>query len=52
MSNVRLNNAKKNINDEFYTRMEEIEEAVPKIAEELEGKEVLLPCDHPKINVL
>lgn len=43
-----LNNAKKNVDDEFYTRMEEIEEAVPHVGEELEGKEVLLPCDHPK----
>lgn len=43
-----LRTAQKNIDDEFYTRMEEIEEAVPFVGKELEGKEVLLPCDHPK----
>lgn len=48
MSNVKLHDAQKNIDDEYYTRMEEIEEAVPHITEELKGKEVLLPCDHPK----
>lgn len=43
-----LNNAKKNIDDEYYTRMEEIEKVAPRFREELEGKKVLLPCDHPK----
>ncbi len=48
MSNIKLNDAQKNVDDEYYTRMEEIEEAVPNFKEELEGKRVLLPCDHPK----
>ena len=42
-----LDNARRNKNDEFYTRYEDIEEEVMKYRKQFKGKIVYLPCDDP-----
>lgn len=48
MSNLNLNFAKQNKNDEFYTLFEDIENNIEMIKEKLEGKIVYSPCDNPR----
>ena len=46
-TNTNLCEAKKNKNDEFYTRYEDIEAEVMKYREQFKDKVVYLPCDDP-----
>ena len=46
-TNANLCEAKKNKNDEFYTRYEDIEAEVMKYREQFKDKVVYLPCDDP-----
>ena len=46
-TNTNLHEAKKNKNDEFYTRYEDIEAEVMKYREQFKDKVVYLPCDDP-----
>lgn len=45
--NTNLHTAKKEKNDEFYTRYEDIEAEVMKYRKQFKGKIVYLPCDDP-----
>lgn len=45
--NTNLHAAKKEKNDEFYTRYEDIEAEVMKYRKQFKGKIVYLPCDDP-----
>ena len=45
--NTNLSRAKKEKNDEFYTRYEDIEAEVMKYRKQFKGKVVYLPCDDP-----
>ena len=47
MGNKELNNAKKNKNDEFYTRREDIEAELSHYKKFFEGKVVYCNCDDP-----
>ena len=47
-TNTNLHEAKKNKNDEFYTRYEDIEAEVMKYREQFKDKIVYLPCDSLK----
>ncbi|MBQ6519804.1 MAG: hypothetical protein IJI14_13865 [Anaerolineaceae bacterium] len=47
MSNVNLNKAKTNKNDEFYTRYEDIQLELNHYIKHFEGKTVLCNCDNP-----
>ena len=44
-TNNNLLNAKRAKNDEFYTRIEDIEKEIPHYKEHLKGKWVYSPCD-------
>ena len=46
-TNANLREARKNKNDEFYTRYEDIEAEVMKYREQFKDKVVYLPCDDP-----
>ena len=46
-TNVNVASAKKNQNDEFYTRYDDIEAEVMKYRKQFRGKIVYLPCDDP-----
>ena len=46
-TNTNLCEARKNKNDEFYTRYEDIEAEVMKYREQFKDKVVYLPCDDP-----
>lgn len=45
MSNRNLTAARKAKNDEFYTRLEDIEDELRHYAKHFEGKTVLCDCD-------
>ena len=45
MANEHLHKAKKAKNDEYYTRLEDIEKEVSHYKDQLEGKWVYSPCD-------
>lgn len=47
LTNANLRKARKNKNDEFYTRYEDIEAEVMKYREQFKDKVVYLPCDDP-----
>ena len=47
LTNANLHEAKKQKNDEFYTRYEDIENEVMKYCRSFKGKVVYLPCDDP-----
>ena len=47
LTNANLREAKKQKNDEFYTRYEDIENEVMKYRRSFMGKVVYLPCDDP-----
>ena len=47
LTNANLREARKNKNDEFYTRYEDIEAEVMKYREQFKDKVVYLPCDDP-----
>ena len=47
LTNANLHEAKKQKNDEFYTRYEDIENEVMKYRRAFKGKVVYLPCDDP-----
>ena len=47
MGNSKLHQAKKQKNDEFYTRLEDIEGELRYHVEHFDGKSVLLNCDDP-----
>ena len=47
LTNANLHEAKKQKNDEFYTRYEDIENEVMKYRRSFKGKVVYLPCDDP-----
>ena len=47
LTNANLREAKKQKNDEFYTRYEDIENEVMKYRRSFKGKVVYLPCDDP-----
>lgn len=46
-TNANLRTAKRNKNDEFYTRYEDIEAEVMRYRKQFRGKTVYLPCDDP-----
>ena len=46
-TNVNMASAKRNQNDEFYTRYDDIEAEVMKYRKQFRGKIVYLPCDDP-----
>ena len=48
LTNANLRKARKNKNDEFYTRYEDIEAEVMKYREQFKDKIVYLPCDSLK----
>ena len=48
LTNANLREARKNKNDEFYTRYEDIENEVMKYREQFKDKIVYLPCDSLK----
>lgn len=50
MANERFDNAKKNKNDEFYTRLEDIEKELGHYKEYFKGKIILCNCDDPRIS--
>ena len=50
MANERLDNAKKNKNDEFYTRLEDIEKELNHYKEYFKGKTIFCNCDDPRIS--
>ena len=50
MANERFDNAKKNKNDEFYTRLEDIEKEMNHYKDFFKGKTVLCNCDDPRIS--
>ena len=47
LTNANLHEAKKQKNDEFYTRYEDIENEIMKQRHSFKGKVVYLPCDDP-----
>ena len=47
LTNANLHEAKKQKNDEFYTRYEDIENEIMKYRRSFKGKVVYLPCDDP-----
>ena len=47
LTNANLCEARKNKNDEFYTRYEDIEAEIMKYREQFKDKVVYLPCDDP-----
>lgn len=47
LNNTKMAVAKKEKNDEFYTRYEDIEAEVMKYRKQFRGKTVYLPCDDP-----
>ena len=47
VSNISLNNAKKAKNDEFYTRIEDIEKELVNYGDFFKDKVVYCNCDHP-----
>ena len=47
MANTQLNNAQRNINDEFYTRRENIDVELQHYTQHLTGKVVYCNCDDP-----
>lgn len=50
MANKRFDNAKKNKNDEFYTRIEDIEKELDHYKEYFRGKTIFCNCDDPRIS--
>lgn len=50
MANERFDNAKKNKNDEFYTRLEDIEKELSHYKEYFKGKTILCNCDDPRVS--
>ena len=50
MANKRFDNAKRNKNDEFYTRIEDIEKELGHYKDFFRGKTVLCNCDDPRIS--
>ena len=50
MANERFDNAKKNKNDEFYTRLEDIEKELNHYKECFKGKTIFCNCDDPRIS--
>ena len=50
MANERFDNAKKNKNDEFYTRLEDIEKELNHYKEYFKGKTIFCNCDDPRIS--
>jgi hypothetical protein len=48
MSNRNLNNAKKNKNDEFYTKLEDIENELKHYKEHFKNKVIYCNCDNPE----
>ncbi len=48
--NKNLNRSKKVIDDEWYTRYEDIEKYLSNFKEELKGKTIYLPCDSKESN--
>ncbi len=50
MANKRFDNAKKNKNDEFYTRIEDIEKELDHYKDFFKGKTIFCNCDDPRIS--
>lgn len=50
MANERFDNAKKNKNDEFYTRIEDIEKELSHYKNHFKGKTILCNCDDPRVS--
>lgn len=50
MANERFDNAKRNKNDEFYTRLEDIEKELNHYKKFFKGKTILCNCDDPRIS--
>lgn len=50
MANERFDNAKKNKNDEFYARLEDIEKELNHYKEYFKGKTIFCNCDDPRIS--
>lgn len=48
--NTSLGNAKTNKNDEFYTRLEDIEKELSHYRDHFKGKTILCNCDDPRIS--
>lgn len=48
MTYATMNNSKAKKDDEWYTRMEDVEKEIPQHARYLKGKTVICPCDHPR----
>lgn len=50
MANERFDNAKKNKNDEFYTRLEDVEKELEHYKEFFKGKTIFCNCDDPRVS--
>ncbi|MBB5224998.1 adenine-specific methyltransferase EcoRI family protein [Treponema ruminis] len=50
MANERFDNAKRNKNDEFYTRLEDIEKELGHYKENFKNKTIFCNCDDPRIS--
>lgn len=50
MANERFDNAKKNKNDEFYTRLEDIEKELNHYKDFFKGKTIFCNCDDPRVS--
>lgn len=50
MANERFDNAKKNKNDEFYTRLEDIEKELEHYKDFFKGKTIFCNCDDPRVS--
>lgn len=50
MANKRFDEAKKNKNDEFYTRIEDIEKELDHYKEYFKGKTIFCNCDDPRVS--
>ncbi len=50
MANERFDNAKRNKNDEFYTRLEDIERELVHYKNFFKGKTIFCNCDDPRIS--
>lgn len=50
MANERFDNAKRNKNDEFYTRLEDIEKELGHYKDYFKDKTILCNCDDPRIS--
>lgn len=48
--NSRLNHSKRAADDEFYTRMEDIQKTMPDFYGNLKGKSIYMPCDNQDSN--